>query len=165
MTQNLTQNLSQPTKLRLPITPSKLLFPYSQNTNLGDPAIVKPQVDRAQKDLERLKGTKYELEGMFQIVCNQLDNLTTQPNSSSNSVNNSSISSPNNSQIYESPPRKNDSSPKLGGWSNKGMTQSNNGSSSSLQFKSDNNSKNKYSGIAQGPAPPPPPPPAESIKR
>jgi len=150
---------------------------YSKNKNLGDPAIVKPQLERAGKELEQLKHHKIELETMFQVVCSQLENLTniSEPNSSMNS--------PGSTQaVYESPPRstknignaevRKSSSPKVGKtgiggfFNNKGMTHSNGGSSSSLQHNSDSKQKNQYSAINQGPAPPPPPPPTvESIPK
>ena len=92
---------------------------HSENKNLGDPAIVKPQLERAEKELEQLKHHKIELESMFQVVCSQLENLTniSEPNSSMNS--------PGSTQaVYESPPRstknignaevRKSSSPKVG---------------------------------------------------
>ena len=103
---------------------------------------------------------------MFEVVCSQLENLNT-----NTSEPNSSMNSPSSSQaVYESPPKSTDvrksSSPKVGKggiggyFNNKGMTHSNGGSASSLQYNSDNNKhKNQYSAINQGPAPPPPPPP------
>lgn len=146
---------------------------YSRNNNLGDPATVKPQLERAEKELEQLKHHKIQLESMFEVVCSQLENLNT-----NTSEPNSSMNSPSSSQVvYESPPKSTDvrksSSPKVGKggiggyFNNKGMTHSNGGSASSLQYNSDNNKhKNQYSAINQGPAPPPPPPPTvESIPK
>lgn len=145
------------TKKEKEVSGVKLLYKnYAQNPSLGNADTVKPQVERTEKELQRLKQYKQGLDEQFKLACSMLDNLTTGSSSSN---------------IYESPPRKFSSPESVNsGMShyNKGMTQSNASSSSSLQKFQPDSAKQQATISAtttQKFVPPPPPPPTKDIPK